>query len=144
MKTQVQTIHPDKVKKVKRYLDALERLQAFKAEHYELFQEFAQLLQEYNAALEDAEKEVRAKGINCGPFTVCGEMTKIDVDKLYDELGEDDFLRVGGSIETKRVLAVDKKKFEALAESGSLPKEVVEACFTKTLKFKAPNKAELP
>lgn len=144
MKAQAKTVLPDRMKKVKRYLDAYERIQAFKAEHYELFQEFAQLLQDHNDALEDAEMDVRAQGVNCGPFTICGEVSKVDVARLHDELGEEDFLKVGGIIETKPVYTIDKRKFESLAESGSIPKEVVEVVYSKTLKFKTPSKAELP
>lgn len=144
MKSTVTTLSPDKVKKVKRFLEAQERLQAFKSEHYEIFQEFTQHLQEYNEALEDADKEVRAKGINCGPFSVCGEQVKIDVEKLYDELGEEDFLKAGGTVETRKVYEIDKKKFESLAESGAVPQEVVDSCYSRSFKFKAPAKATLP
>lgn len=143
-KNPVQAVQPDKLKKVKTYLEVEERIQVFKMEHYEVFQEMAHLLQERNDALEDAEKEVRARGVNCGPFIVCGEIVKIDVEKLYDELGEEHFLEAGGSMETKRVLGIDKRKFEALVDSGSIPKEVVETCFTRTNKYKAPSKTELP
>ena len=144
MKTQPKNVDPESLRKVRAYMEAHDRVQQFKEQHFEIFQQFAHLLRQYNDALEDAEKEVRARGINCGPFTVCGEMVRIDVEKLYDELGEEDFLKSGGSMETKRVLSINRKKFEALVDSGAIPKEVAETCFTRTLKYKAPNKAEMP
>lgn len=144
MKLQTKTLSTDSLKKVQQYLEVYERVQSFKAEHYEIFQEFAELLQEYNAALEAAEMEVRSHGVTCGPFSVCGETVKIDSERLYDELGEEDFAKVGGTKITMQVLLVDRSKFESLAERGDIPKEILDVVYRRTLRFKAPSKAELP
>jgi len=140
----IKTIAPEELKKVNHFLEIQDRIEDFKEKHKAVFEQFEELVQEYNTALEDAEKEVRLRGVNCGPFVVCGEQTQVNVDKLYDELGENNFLTVGGTLETKRVLSVDKKRFAAMVDSNSIPKEVVETCFSRSLKYKVPHKAELP
>lgn len=130
--------------KVAALIEVEEAIKVFKAKHYAMLHVLEGLCERYNQLLEDAEKDVRAKKINCGPFTVCGYDVRVDVDKLFEELGEEDFKNVGGTMEKKVVLGIDKKKFEALVESGQIPEEITELCFKKTLKYHAPDKVRLP
>lgn len=143
-KKDVATVPVDNNRKVREFLAIEEQIQSFKANHYEVFQEFAHLLQRRNDALEDAEKEVRASNINCGPFVSCGVQTRVDVDQLYEELGEEGFMEVGGTVETKRVLGLNREKFDALVANNKVPEEVVDLCCASTTKYRAPHKIEMP
>lgn len=141
MKTLTTESLPPKVEALK---EAETRIKSFKKAHAKLFREFDELLQDYNQKLEDAETEARAMGESVGPFSVIGYQTKIDAERLLEELGPDDFEKVGGRTEVQRVLLVDRVKFEAYAESGLIPTEVLESCYQKKPKFKTPKRAELP
>lgn len=143
-KRQATSVSIDAIPKVQAFIEAKNRIEEFRANNYSIFKHYEQLISDYNDLLEDAEKEVRAKGVTCGPFIAFGDNSKINVDKLYDELGEDLFLKAGGTIETKRVLSIDKLKFEALADSGSIPQEVVSTCWEQGFRYRAPEKVRLP
>jgi hypothetical protein len=130
--------------KVQSLQESAQRLREYKAKHREVFAEFERLIDDYNQKLEDAEKEARAVGQTTGPFVVVGYQVNIDEDRLYEELGPEDFAKVGGQVELKRVLSVDRLKFTTYADSGMIPKEVLEVCYEKKPKFKTPKKVELP
>ena len=136
------TIDEQELPKVRRYLEVKEKIERFKRENRNVLDDYDELISEYNQSLEDAEKDVRIREVNCGPFVACGEMSKIDVDRLYDELGAEDFVKVGGIIETKQCLSIDKMKFKAM--SAMLPQEVLDGCVTHTIKYTAPKKVNLP
>lgn len=129
-------------------VDAFERAEAnlhnFMMKHREVFEEYEHLVNEYNTALEAAEVEVRSAGIEAGPFKIHNTYYDVDVNKLYDELGEQDFLRCGGVIETRQALSIDKNKFLRLADAGVIPPEVVDVCREKKIKYKSVPKINIP
>lgn len=130
--------------KVGVFLEAKDRLNAFREMHQEVFDQLDEILEEYNRALEDAEKEVRSKGESDGPFVVSGQQTSLDVDKLYDWMGHENFLMIGGTISVRQVLGMDMKRFESFVAAGVVPKEVLEECYQVKPRFRAPKKVELP
>lgn len=144
MKLQVKAVPADAIKQVKAFQEIETRIMNFKSLHSEIFQQFAYLLDEYNDALTEADREVRALGVSCAPFVICGETTKIDAQKLYDELGEEAFLKVGGVIEIQRIHSIEKNTFETMANDKSIPQEVVDSCRSQSLRYTTPKKIELP
>lgn len=130
--------------KVNAFLEAEKKLKAFKEANKKIFQQLDSIVEEYNAALEDADKEVRALGISVGPFSVMGVQTTIDVDILYDEMGPEGFLKVGGIVQQRQVLDIDKTKFQTYVNSGAIDPEILSACYSKKNKYRTPKKIDIP
>lgn len=130
--------------KVEAFLETERNLHRYMHEHYEVFETYEHLTAEYNRALEDAEKEARALGKTVGPFVTAGHQVNIDVDRLFEELGEDNFFKFGGIIETKRVYSLDREKFERAADSGAIPQEILDLCYEKKPKFRTPKRLVMP
>ena len=101
-----------------------------------LLEGLQQLAERRNAALEAAGKAVRAREMPCGPFEVHQIRTEYDADALYDAVGEERFLELGGSIETKRILCLDSKRFEAAMSFNRVGAEVVRVVKTRKVTFK--------
>jgi hypothetical protein len=133
----------EKPAEVLRFEASKERLESYKAQHPKIFAELERIQEEYNTALEAADKAVREKNISAGDWQIYQVQTKIDADKLYEELGEADFLRVGGVVETKTVYSIDRAKFATLEKSGGIPQEVLDAAVKKSPRYHAPEKIRL-
>lgn len=133
------SVPDDAIPEVAAFIEAREKIERFKAAYPEVFEQLAPLVEVYNSTLQSAEKAVRALGVTCGPFVRYQESTKYDPEKLYDAVGHDGFLNVGGKTKTVTVYEVDKSRLEAFISSGALPKEVVEAVRTISPRYKAPD-----
>jgi hypothetical protein len=132
------------VPEVQKVMDLKMEIDALKGEFPEAFMRFADLIDRYNTAVEDAEKVVRARGITCGPFVNSSATMKYDAKKMYDELGEELFLEVGGKIDTVTTYVVDKETLEPAIQSGKVPEETLEHFRALTRSYKVPKRAELP
>lgn len=130
------------VPEVQAFLEAREKVERLKEAYPEVFEQLSHLQQEYNAALEAADKAVRAKKISCGPFDCYQMQTKYNAERLFEELGRDEFLKVGGTIKTVTQYDVDKNKLEAHITSGVIPDEVVGAVRDVSPRYKKPDKIE--
>lgn len=113
------------IPEVEEYMDLKRELDSFKAENETVFIVYADLVDRYNTALEAAEIAVRAKGVTCGPFENFSVSTKIDAEKMLEELGEKLFHAVGGKSGTKVVYTVDAAMVKAAIASGKVPAECV-------------------
>lgn len=111
---------------VQELADLKMEIDALKTAHADVFMQYSDLVDRYNAKLEEAEKEVRAQAVSCGAFENYSVSVKFDPAKMFDELGEDMFLKVGGSIATKADYKVDPKRVEAAIASGEIPEECVD------------------
>lgn len=118
-------ISANDVVEVAEFLDIQQELTAIKAEYPEVFRMYAEIAERYNAALEAADKAVRAKGVSCGPFDCYSSHPKYNGEKMYEELGEKLFLACGGSMQKRIEYSVDKAKVEAAIASGKIPEECV-------------------
>lgn len=126
---------------VETWEQASNRLNAFKELHQGVFDQYAELVEAYQDALEAVEKEARVLGKSHGPFILKHVTRKIDAERLHEELGSAEFLRVGGKLREVREYLVDRTTFFSKADSGQIPKEVVDAVVSSTpvfLKPKAP------
>lgn len=139
----INTVSEESIPEVLRFLEANDRVQSFYEKHSEIFSQLLELRGEYNAALEAAEKVVRAKRVSCGPFVAYQIQTKYDAEKLYEEVGRDRFLELGGKIQTVTTFDLDKAKFEAHVVSNNVSQEVVDTVKEVSPRYKKPEKITL-
>ncbi len=119
-------LSPEDVVEVQHFVEVQEKYERFKAQHSAVFEELGTIAEEYNTALQAADKAVRSKKVACGPFQISNFRTTYHGEKLYEELGKEEFLRVGGVIKTETIYEIDKAKFEAHVAANAVPKEVVD------------------
>lgn len=112
----------------------------FKMNHEAIFQEYSELTERYNSALEAAEKAVRAKGITCGPFINYSTRMTIDADKMYDEIGKEDFLKYGGRIVERTVYEIDNERVTRHIEAGDIPAEAAKEFMKVSRNYRKPDK----
>lgn len=132
------------IPEVEDFLTAKKALEELEEQHEDTFGRYRELVAEYNRTLEQADKAVRAQGISVGPFIRSHVVTKIDADKLYDLVGRDEFLRLGGKLETVVQYSIDKTKFMSLSSSNQIPKDLIEAVVTEAPNYKTPKPVKLP
>jgi hypothetical protein len=111
---------------VQELADLKAEIDALKSEHADVFMQYNDLVDRYNAKLEEAEKEVRAQGVSCGAFENYSVSVKFNPAKMFDELGEEMFLKTGGAMGTVTEYKVDPKRVEAAIASGEIPEECVD------------------
>jgi hypothetical protein len=128
---------------VEEVLVTFEAMKAFKEAHKAIFETFGALAEKYNTAVENAEKVVRAKAVSCGPFDLYQFTVKYDAQKLHDEIGREDFLKVGGKIETSTIYTVDKATIEMSIARQAIPPEVAEAIVKNSPSYHKPEKVVL-
>jgi hypothetical protein len=135
---------PVEVPEVVEFLDAQDAIQAFKTEHAEVFDQLAQLVERYNTALEQADKACRSKEVSCGPFDLYQFTTKYNAEALFNAVGRDNFLTMGGKMETITQFSVDRGRLEACIAQGKLPNDVVEHVRKETPNFHKPDPLVVP
>lgn len=143
-KPTIKSAQPQEFPEVIAFLEAYERLQEFKVANAAFYRQLEQLSSQYNDALENAEKAVRSKQVCCGPFDLYQFAVKYDSQRLYEELGREDFLKVGGKIETTTTYSVDKAALEMNISRNLVPQEVVEVVVKSTPNYHKPDKVVLP
>lgn len=114
------------VAEVQELQDLATEIEALKAEHPDVFMKYVDLVDRYNSKLEEAEQKVRALGVTCGPFDNYSVSVTINPQKMYDEIGHDRFLEVGGTISQVSQYAVDPAKVAAAIASGKIPEACVD------------------
>jgi hypothetical protein len=129
---------PSELPEVQAYIEAVDMLNAFRDQHPKIFEAYGALVDDMNQKLQAADKAVRAKGVSCGPWEHYQNQEKFDPQALYEALGRDDFLKVGGVLQTVTTYGLDKNKLKAAAVNGDVPEEVMEQVRTITPKYHAP------
>lgn len=137
------TLDISQVPEVKAYQDAVDLLQEFKRQHANVFQTYFKLLEDRNQKMQLADKAVRAQGISCGDWERYQDQTKYNPQALYEALGRDGFLNVGGALQTVTTFSVDKSKLEAAAARGEVPPGVMEQVKTISPRYHAPKETDL-
>lgn len=132
------------VPEVQEYVAAREALENFMDSHSEVFEEYRDMVEHSNDALERADKVVRGKNVSCGPWDKYQTQTKYDAQELYEAMGRDEFLRVGGKVTTKTIYDVDKAKVTASIERGAIPPEVAGEVKKVSPRYKTPKPIGLP
>ncbi len=147
IKTQAEAVQkrdPAEEPLVQRVLEAQARIKELKRAHAPVFDELEQLVEDYNSAVQEADKELRSRLVSCGPFDLYTTKRTYDGEKLYSELGEEDFLKAGGTMKKVTKFEVDAVVFEAMVEQGKIPKEVVVEVRTITPAYHKPPTFKIP
>lgn len=129
---------------VQEFEDAKLELTEFCVKHSEIFSEYRDLVEQYNTALEAAEKAVRAKGVSCGPFDNYSSSVSYDASRMYEMLGEENFLKFGGQIVQRTAYEVDKEKVSRHILAGDIPEECFEEFQEVRRSYRSPKKLNAP
>jgi hypothetical protein len=125
-KKKIVNVDPLTIPEVVDFINAKGMLEDFKNSYPEIFQQLSELVDQYNTTLEQADKVCRAQGVSCGPFQIKHFTVRYNAESLYNAVGRDQFLAVGGKIETQTVYDVDKGRLEAAIAQRRVPESVVE------------------
>lgn len=142
--TNIPEVPTEEIPEVQAFLEARTRIEDFKKTYPGLYSEFQELADQFNATREAAEKLVRGRKISSGPFFVYQTSTFYDADKLYDAVGRDEFLKMGGKIENLPTYSIDHSKLEAMISQNKLKPEIVEVVREIRPSYKIPTKIVLP
>jgi hypothetical protein len=145
-KKTIATKSPEEIPEVMEFLDAKSAIEEFKAEHPAVFEEFSHLVERYNATREQAEKVARAQGVKVGPFDAYQVTVKYDAAALYNAIGRDLFLQVGGVISQETVYSVDKGRLEAAVTSpnSKVTEDIVKSVRKETVTYHVPEPLVIP
>lgn len=101
------------------------------------------LIEEYNAALEEVDGAVRARGISVGDFKIVREFDEYNADKLYELVGKDRFLELGGTETLSRKLSIDKTKLRSFIAAGKIPQLIIDQIQTRQRQYSTPKPLKL-
>lgn len=100
---------------------------------------YKQLIEERDQQLQVAEHLVRALEVSCGPFLRTHVTIKHDPEALFTALGPQQFLAVGGTMNTETVYKVDKERVEIAIKTGAIPAAVVPSFRKETPAYRVPS-----
>jgi hypothetical protein len=129
----------EEIPEVAAFVDVQQRYQAFRESNKAYFEYLDALTAEYTDKFTAASTAVRGRGVSCGPFEKYQVQVTYDADMLYDLVGRDKFLELGGVEKKVTVRSVDKKRVEMFIKSGKLGEEE-----TKAIKKESPRYRSLP
>lgn len=142
--TKIKSVEVDDIPEVIEFLDAQMRYEEFKAKNPKMMKQLEGLIEDYNTALQAADKAVRAEGVNCGPWQQLTPSVTFDAEKLYSAVGREDFVRLGGIVRQVNEYVIDKNTIQAAIAGGKLPTQIVEIVRKVGRKYKTIPKPELP
>lgn len=144
MKLKTTKVAIEDIREVAEFEAAKIRLERMKDAYFDVLDQFGGLVEDYNTKLEAASKAVAARGVECGDFTIHTVRKSYNAEKLFDLLGKEGFQKVGGIVETKRVLSIDKKILEASILTNAVPAQVVQEVVSETIAYKKPKQVVMP
>lgn len=142
-RTTPKQVAPEDIPEVVQFLEAKEKLDRMREAYPEIFQQLEEVKEEYNSTLQAAEQAVRGKGVTCGPFIHYQTQIKYDADKLYEAVGREAFLELGGQVKTVATFEIDKAKLEAQIAANKVPADVVKAVKEVSPRYKKPEKISI-
>jgi hypothetical protein len=142
--TAKKVLDPQTVPEVQRVLEEIELMDDFKARHRAFLEEFRERARSYNSAVEAADKVLRAELASCGPFDLFQIDTSYDAERLYSEVGEEEFKQLGGTVHPVPEYKIEKETIEALIKMGRIPPEIVKVVQKKTPKYHKPKTFVIP
>ena len=143
-KKKAKTVPAAEVPAVVEFLDAQDAVNAFKEEHAAVFEQLSALVERYNTALQQADQVCRSEQISSGPFDLYQFSTKYDAEKLYNSVGRDAFLQLGGKLENKVIYDIDRGRLEACIAQGKVADAVVQEVRKETPNFHKPDPLAVP
>lgn len=133
-------LDPHDIPEVVAYMEAEDQLRDFLENNPEFNEVYKHLVERRNDALEQADKAVRRTGQACGPFAIFRSSPEYDLNALYEAVGRDKFLQMGGVIETVTTYKLDKQKIEAAVGRGDLPPALVAEVRKTSVRYSTPKK----
>lgn len=134
---------PRDIPEVVEFINAEEKLKEFRDQFHDVFEMYDKLVEDRNSKLENAEKVVRAHRVTCGPFVLYQYQTTYNAQTFFDAVGREEFLKLGGAIETVPQYSIDKKAFEAFVAQRKIPPSVVEQVVSVSPRYHCPAKLSL-
>lgn len=132
------TADPTDIPEVAAYMEAEEMLRLFLEARPDFAKTLREMIHDLDQKRQAADKVVKARGVVCGPWKVHSVRTTYNADLLYDLIGKEQFLAVGGVEETVVQKTVDKKKLEAAIAKGELQADTIAEIKKESLAYKAP------
>lgn len=117
-----------------------QRIQIVRDANAEFFQQYGELVEEYNEKLDAAIKAVRARQVSCGDIIKFQEAKKYDAEACYQYRGHQDFLSVGGKVRQIAQYDLDKRLYEAAHQAGQVSDEEYERVVSITPRYHKPEK----
>jgi hypothetical protein len=143
-KPKIVEVDESTIPEVQQHLTAREKLESLRAAYPGVFEEFEEIVNEYNATLEAADKAVRAKQVTCGPFQIINFRTTYNADVLYASVDREEFLRLGGAEQTIKQYSLDEKVFDSFVAQQKVPANVVAEVIKTAPSYKSHKKIILP
>lgn len=131
---------PEEVPEVQEFLEAQEQLEDFKKQHLDIFREYETLVDNYNTKLGAADKTVRSEDVTCGPWDRYTEVETVDWQKLFEMVGRDTFLDIGGNIKTQTVYEGNKDKLKKAIAGNQVSAEDANHIIKVSGRYHAPKK----
>jgi hypothetical protein len=139
-----QTADVSEIPEVQRYEAVCAEMQQARAANPAFFKWLDDWKERHNDAREAADKAVRSRQVSCGPFTILQWETRYNADELYQAVGPEKFLSLGGIISQTVKYECDKKRVDFAIEAKLIPPEVAEKVRKRSPKYRVLPKAELP
>lgn len=133
-------VDPRDIPEVVEFINAESKVKEFREQYADVFDTYNQLIEDRNSKLENAEKVVRAHKVTCGPFVLYQYQTKFNAQAFFDAVGREEFLKLGGNIQTVPQYSIDKKQFEAFAAQKKIPQSVIDQVVEVSPRYKCPDK----
>lgn len=128
----------ESIPEVAAFEEAKTQLEAFRVHNKPFFEVLDALVQQYNAALSAAEKEVRSLKCSSGDFVYYQNTTKVDGDLLCSRIGLAEFLAIGGTVEEKRTYKIKPADVARAVNAGRIVAHVQEECVTSSATYHVP------
>ena len=126
------------IQAVREFEVAEHALKLHEEQHKAVFDEYRELIEERNNLREAADKMVRGLDVSCGDWDRYQASVKWDPNALYQAIGRDAFLAIGGGIGTELVYSIDKERAELAMKTGHIPPAAVEVARKVTPSYHAP------
>ena len=137
-KKRLNEIPVDSIPAVGEYIDRQGMLEAFMENHKGIFDTYHVLQASVAQSLEAADKIVRAQGVSCGPWDRYAIRTTYNAEALYEALGREGFLSIGGKLVTKTGYEVEGKRLETAIARGEIPQDIVDSVKKEVASYHAP------
>lgn len=131
------------IPEVAAFEEVKQRIQAVREANATFFEQYDQLAEEYNDKLNAAIKATKSQEASCGDFILYQFGTNYDWEVLYQSLGHQGFLNVGGKVGQVAEYSGDKLRFESAHKSKQVTDEIYNRVVTKTARFKKPNPLQI-
>ncbi len=138
------TVDPEEIPEVMEFMAAQQAIEEFKDAHRNVFEVLETLVERYNTTLEQADKACRGQRITSGPFDLYQVTTKYNAEALYNAIGREEFLKLGGSVGTKATYDVDKGKLEAAIAQNKIDPNIVQSIRIETPNYHKPHPLSIP